>query len=304
MTGPRDIRRRVEDRPHTDYSKGRLRIAPVKATWFSANMIGTVIALLAFPSWQGAAVWLTLSILTLAGGHSLAMHRKLIHGSYDCPAWLEHFGIHLACLVGLGGPFTMMRAHDIRDWAQRQPDCHAFYSQHASIVRDTVNQLFMRFELETPPRFHFPDRLERDPWMVWLQRTSILQNALLALVLFAIGGWAWALWGVCVRVFTSMLGHSLVGWFAHNCGPQDWCKPEAGVQGYNVRGLSLFTFGEAYHNNHHAFPECANFGLMPGQWDAGYAVLRVLERFGLVWNLRHTPEVSPGDTATVRTAKV
>ena len=133
---------------------------------------------------------------------------------------------------------------------------------------------------------HWPDKLEHDSVMVWLQRTSMLQNVGLGIVLFALGGWAWVVWGVCVRVAVSMVGHSLVGWYAHNLGHRDWERPEAGVQGHNVRGMALATFGESYHNNHHAFPESADFGLMPGQWDAGFWVLRQFERVGLVWNVR------------------
>ena len=300
MRAARDIRERVEDGPLTDYARGRLKVAPVKASWFSFNLVGAIVGVAWFTTPGAIAIWLALSILTLAGGHSLGMHRKLIHDSFDCPRWLERFGVHLDCLVGLGGPFTMMRAHDVRDWAQRQDRCHPFYSQHTGLLRDTVSQLFMRFDPEHPPHFHFPRKLTDDRWMIALQRTSMLQNVLLGAVLYTFGGWAWALWGVCVRVAVSMLGHSVVGWFAHNRGPQDWIKPDAGVQGHNVRGFGLLTFGEAYHNNHHAFPECANYGLMSGQWDAGYWMLCWLERAGLVWDVNHAPELVSGDAPSRR----
>ena len=50
--------------------------------------------------------------------------------------------------------------------------------------------------------------------------------------------------------------------------------------------------GEAWHNNHHAFPASARLGLKQGEADPGWWVLRALRRLGLVWNLR-TPETLP-----------
>ena len=65
-------------------------------------------------------VFLASSAVTLCGGHSLGMHRKLIHDSYQCPKWLEYSLVYLGTLVGLAGPYGMVHTHDMRDWAQRQ----------------------------------------------------------------------------------------------------------------------------------------------------------------------------------------
>jgi stearoyl-CoA desaturase (delta-9 desaturase) len=66
----------------------------------------------------------------------------------------------------------------------------------------------------------------------------------------------------------------------------------AGVQGYNVPYCGLITMGEAWHNNHHAFPASACLGLYKGETDPGWWVLRVLMAVGLVWNAK-TPETLP-----------
>ena len=89
-----------------------------------------------------------------------------------------------------------------------------------------------------------------------------------------------------------MTGHWLVGYFAHNRGPQTWHVEGAGVQGYNVRYCGLVTMGEAWHNNHHAYPASARLGLGPGEADPGWWVLLALSRLGLVWDLK-TPDVLP-----------
>ncbi|MGE3845075.1 MAG: hypothetical protein AB7I50_26225 [Vicinamibacterales bacterium] len=102
----------------------------------------------------------------------------------------------------------------------------------------------------------------------------------------------WLVWGIAVRVATSVTGHWLVGYLAHNRGTRSWHIEGAGVQGYNVPCCGLITMGEAWHNNHHAFPASARLGVRPGEWDPGWWVLCALRRVGLVWNVR-TPEMLP-----------
>lgn len=85
---------------------------------------------------SAVAVFLILTAITLCLGHSLGMHRKLIHHAFETPKWVERCLVYLGTLVGLGGPFTMMYAHDIRDWAQRKPACHDFLSHGQGVVTD------------------------------------------------------------------------------------------------------------------------------------------------------------------------
>jgi len=64
------------------------------------------------------------------------MHRRLIHRSYDCPLWLERLFVYLGTLVGMAGPYGMIRQHDIRDWAQRKPRCHPYLAHRSGLLRD------------------------------------------------------------------------------------------------------------------------------------------------------------------------
>ena len=273
--------------------RGRMVWSPLKIAWFALFCVPAVLFAVPTAAPGPVAAWLGLSVLSLCGGHSLGMHRWLIHESFDCPQWLGVFGVWLGTLTGLGGPETMMRTHDLRDWAQRQADCHPFFSQNAPIALDTMRQIGARFHVEGAA-FRPSARLRDSRALRLLQRTSMLQNGFIALALFALGGLPYVIWGVCVRVTVSMLGHSLVGWFAHNRGPGHFHVPGASVQGHDVPGpripgvgglFGLITFGECWHNNHHAFPESAKLGVMPGQPDPGWWVLKALERVGLVWDV-------------------
>jgi len=285
----RDIQDRVDIASGRDTLTGRMVWAPAKSLWYLFHAsVWLTVGILQF-SWGAVAAFLILSIIILCGGHSIGMHRKLIHDSFDCPLWLARFGAYLGTLVGLGGPFTLMRAHDMRDWAQRQTDCHPFFSQHSSIARDWLWQIHMMLKLDDGPEMIFPDKLTKDLVMIWLQRTVLLQQIPIALALYSLGDWGWVAWGISGRIVISVTGHWLIGWFAHNHGPRDWEQRGHGVQGHNVPGpMKLFgfiTFGECWHNNHHAFPESAKLGLMHGQVDPGWWVLCALEKFGLVKNI-------------------
>jgi stearoyl-CoA desaturase (delta-9 desaturase) len=103
----------------------------------------------------------------------------------------------------------------------------------------------------------------------------------IAILLYLCGGWSWVIWGVCVRVSVSVTGHWFIGHLAHRRGPQSWLVNGAGVQAHDVPWAAIPTMGEAWHNNHHAFPGSARIGLYPGQSDWGYDFIRVLEALGL-----------------------
>ena len=271
---------------------GRVVWSPVKSAWWTLMAAGGVLALTRYASWSGLAVFLVGSALTLCLGHSLGMHRRLIHRSYACPRWMERLFIYLGALVGMAGPVGMVRTHDLRDWAQRQPHCHDYFAHRQTFWTDAWWQLHCDIRLDHPPRFETPPELAGDRVLMFLERSWMWQQLPLALLLGAAGGLGWVLWGVCLRVAVSLSGHWLVGHFAHRGGHRSWHVAGAGVQGHNVRGCGLITFGEGWHNNHHAFPGSARLGLYPGQADPGWWVLCALERLGWVRDIT-LPEALP-----------
>lgn len=120
----------------------------------------------------------------------------------------------------------------------------------------------------------------------------MLQQVPLALILYALGGWGFVVWGVCVRVSACTTMHWYISNHAHTHGPADWEVDGAAIQAYNVPWLAIPTMGESWHSNHHAFPASARHGLYPGQIDLGWHFVQVLERVGLAWNVR-TPGTLP-----------
>ena len=263
---------------------GQVRWDPVQSLWNGAMLATALLLAPIFVSVGAVLVFVMLTGATLLLGHSVGFHRRLIHRSFDCPVWLERFLVLTGVLVGMCGPLKMVRTHDLRDWAQRQPDCHPYLSHRRSMVIDGWWQLHCRLDLARPPTFD-PGRIGSDPFYRFLEATWMAHQLPLAAALFALGGWPWVIWGVAVRQATSVTGHWFVGHLAHRRGPQTWLVREAGVQAHDVPWAAIPTMGEAWHNNHHAWPGSARIGLEPGQSDWGYLFILLLERVGLAWNI-------------------
>lgn len=264
---------------------GQVFVSLPKTLWMGSMFLIAVIGSWYTFSTTSLIVFVVTTTVSLCLGHSLGMHRRLIHKSYQCPIWLEYLFVHLGVIVGLAGPIAMIKTHDMRDWAQRQEECHDYFGHKKPIWKDFFWQVFCDIKLTHPPSFNIEQSVSNDKIYKFMEASWMLQQLPLALILFLVGGIDWVIWGVCVRVSVSVIGHWLVGYFAHNHGPRDWHVEKAHVQGHNVPFAALLTMGESYHNNHHAFPGSANLALEKGQVDIGWYVLKGLASIGLVWNL-------------------
>ncbi len=276
---------------------GIVQWSPAKSLWWFA-MVGITLGLgWQALSWGSFMAFVITTSLTLCLGHSLGMHRRFIHNSYQCPLWLEYIFVWLGTLVGMAGPLGMMRTHDTRDWAQRQPQCHDYFAHRQSFLRDGWWQIHCELKLDQSPEFQPEQRVEQSHFYAFIESTWMAQQMLPAALLYALGGWDFVIWGVCARVTVCVTGHWLIGHFAHrehgNPDSQHWQVTDASVQGHNVHlnGVlkpitAWLTFGECWHNNHHAHPGSAQLGLHARELDPGWYVLRGLHRLGLVWNIK------------------
>lgn len=283
---------RIEAGDHTSPVEGRVRWAPAKSIWIGGMTLAGVGLAPLFFSWSAVVLFLATSALTLCFGHSVGMHRRLIHGSFQCPLWLERACVYLGTLVGMAGPYGMTRTHDFRDWAQRQQACHDYFCHRRSFWHDAWWQLHCELVLSRPPIFRLEPRIAQDRFYAFVERTWMWQQLPWAALFFAIGGWSWVVWGICLRVAVSVTGHWLVGHYAHRQGGQSWIVEGAAAQGYDVAAAGLISMGESWHNNHHAFPGSARLGLFPGQADPGWWLIRSFAALGLATNIV-TPDLLP-----------
>lgn len=286
------ISRMTAGNERTNPLNGRIVWSPVKSIWFTLHALIAVIGGALTFRYDVVLISFIFTATTLCLGHSIGLHRLLIHRSFDCPLWLERLLVHLGTLVGMGGPFQMLYMHDIRDWSQRHEKCHPFFIHRNPIWKDFIWQLHCEIRLDDPPVFRIEPHVANDRFYRFMQRTWMLQQLPWALLLFLIGGLALLIWGISLRITLSLIGHWLVGYFAHNAGPLDWHLEGHAVQGHNIPHIGLLTMGESWHNNHHAFPGSARLGLNATQHDPGWWALCALRKAGLVWNLK-LPEDLP-----------
>jgi fatty-acid desaturase len=278
---------------------GKVQWDPVHSIWNGGMLVAAMTLCPVYFSWSAVGLFVLLTGASILLGHSVGFHRRLIHRSFECPLWVERTLVWVGTTVGMGGPLWMIRTHDMRDWAQRQSDCHDYLAHRRPMLIDAWWQLHCRLQLDNPPEFDLGDA-GGDRFYRFLEATWMAQQLPIASLLFVTGGWSWVVWGVCARVTASVTGHWLVGHLAHRRGPQSWLVDDAGVQAHDVPWAAVLTMGEAWHNNHHAFPGSARIGLYPGQSDWGFAFVRILERLGIAWSI-----VLPADLphrATLRPA--
>lgn len=269
-----------------DPVSGRVVWDAPRSVWNTAIFSAALILGPLYFSASAFLVFLAVTGATLCAGHSVGFHRRLIHRSFECPKWVERVLVYLGTIVGMGGPIWTVRLHDSRDWAQRQPDCHAFLRHEHGFLKDGLLYLHGKLELDKPPGFD-PGPDVTDDWFYrFLDRTWMLQQIPIAIVLFMIGGISWVVWGVFVRVAACTTMHWAISYFAHTRGPSDWEVDGAVIQAHNVPVLAIPTMGESWHANHHAFPSSAKHGLYPGQIDLGWHFVQFLQLLGLAWDVR------------------
>ena len=216
-------------------------------------------------------------------GITLGYHRLLTHRSYKARPWLARLIVFCASQSGQAGPAVWVAIH-------RQ---HHANSDHDDDPHD-ARQGFWWSHLGwmtrlTPRRLDddFTRRLARDvladPFYAFLDRYFMLLCLPTAVLLYLLGGWPWVVWGGFVRVAAVFHATWLVNSAAHRYGYRSFSTGDLST---NCWWVALLTFGEGWHNNHHAFPRSARHGLRWWELDLSWLALAGLERLGLVEDVR------------------
>lgn len=198
---------------------GSVEIDWTKVFWTGGMLAFGLISAFWFTTWSAVLIGLALTYVTLLFGHSVGMHRMMIHRSFKAVPWLRYILLYSGTLVGIGGPTAVIRIHDIRDWAQREPNCHAFFSHNRRYLSDILWQLFYRFEFKRPPTVSIESEISANGFIQHLDKYWKLHQFGFAGLLLLIGGLPFVVWGVFIRVSVSTIGHWSITHFCHNPGP-------------------------------------------------------------------------------------
>jgi stearoyl-CoA desaturase (delta-9 desaturase) len=280
--------------------EGRVELGLAKTAWLYALLGGTALLLLRPPSRELLHVAAALAAVTLCAGHSVGLHRGIIHRAYRSSRFVRGLLAYLFVHTGIGGPVSWLRLHYVRDYYQNAASCPRYFGYAHSLVRDFVWNLQLRFVPRDPKKYGVPDDDETDPWLVFLERTWPLHVLGLFAFVAALFGLTAALTIVCLRVAVSVVGHWFVGFMAHKYGYVRYELPGSPEIGRNLLVLGAISFGEGFHNNHHANPGSARMGEAWFELDLGWLLVRALERLGIVWDVQATGRSGRVERANAR----
>lgn len=244
--------------------------------------ICAVVALFMF-TWKALIVTILLSWISGSLGIGMGYHRLLTHRGYRTPKAVEYFLTLCGTLALEGGAINWVATHRIHHGHTDIPgDPHTprdgrWWSHMGWILRGTAQQH------EEAVLWRYAPDLMRDRFHVFLNRIFYVPLIISGIILFAWGGWSMLMWGVFLRVTFGLQVTWLVNSATHMWGRRRFVTDDDSTNNWWV---ALLTFGEGWHNNHHAHPRSARHGLAWYELDVNWMGILLLKRLGLAKGIR------------------
>jgi sn-1 stearoyl-lipid 9-desaturase len=247
------------------------------AVFMALFHLGAIAALFMW-NWKALVVTILLWWISASFGVGMGFHRLLTHRAYKVPKLLEYFITLCATLALESGAINWVVTHRIHHAHTDAPgDPHTprdggWWAHMGWILRGTAQ----RYDQEVLTRYA-PD-LVKDRFHVWLNKWYWLPLVVLGAALLAFGGWAYLMWAVFFRVTFNLHATWLVNSATHMWGSRRFATRDDSKNNWWV---ALLTFGEGWHNNHHAHPTAARHGLAWYEIDLNWWGIRTLQFLGL-----------------------
>ncbi len=241
-------------------------------------------------SWQGLVAMLALWWVSGSLGIGIGFHRLLTHRGYKTPKPVEYFLTVCGLLALEGGAINWVATHRIHHAHTEGPeDPHTprdgkWWAHVGWILTGTAQQ----YDRATLQRYA-PD-LMRDPVHVFLNRWFFAPVVVVGLLLLAFGGWSMLFWGIFLRTTLGLHATWLVNSATHLWGQRRF---ETDDDSRNSWWVALLTFGEGWHNNHHAHPTSARHGLRWYEIDLNWYGIRALQMLGLAKSIKVVAATTP-----------
>lgn len=240
-------------------------------------------------TWSGFIVFLVMANVVQLS-LTLGYHRLLTHRSFKVPKLIEYFLAFLCCLALQGGPIRWVATHRLHHKkAETSEDPHS--PSRGFLWAHLLWNFYRQPELETIEDLkHYAPDLYRDPVHRFLDRYFYGIYLLFAFLFFLVGAWiqgGWlglslVIWGFALRTVYGWHVTWLVNSVAHLWGYRAYSTPD---NSRNNWWVALPTFGEGWHNNHHADPRSAKFGQTWFEPDVAYLVIYTLQQIGLATSI-------------------
>lgn len=269
----------------------------LKLSWLTVSFFAIIhaLALLTpwFFSWSALGVTLFMHWLFGSIGICLGYHRLLSHRSFQVPKWLEYVLTLIGALALQGGPIFWAAGHRLHHAFTEDEEKDPYSARRGFWWSHMLWIFYPRdefFDYEHYKRYA-PD-LVRDPFYCWLDRYHLLLQIPLALLLYAIGGWSFVFCGVFLRAV--ILWHTtwMINSVTHMWGYRTF---ETTDNSRNLWWAAIFTYGEGWHNNHHAHPNVAKAGWRWWEIDMTWWAIWLLKTVGLARKVVMPPVQNPAN---------
>jgi sn-1 stearoyl-lipid 9-desaturase len=262
------------------------KIPPAWGTIIYLAIIHFVALFAIFPrnfSWGALGVAFILYVITAGLGITLGFHRLVSHRSYQVPRLLEYCLIFCGTLAGQGGPLDWIGLHRIHhQYSDLESDPHnslkGFFWSHLGwmLCQNPANAKIARYTKD----------ISGDRFYQFCQHGMIPIQLVLAGSLYYFGGLPWVIWGVFVRLVVVFHCTWFVNSATHKFGYKSYESDDTSL---NCWWVALLTFGEGWHNNHHAFQYSARHGLEWWEIDLTWMMIKTLSFLGLATKIKLPP---------------
>ena len=262
----------------------------VTVTFMIIFHLAAIVSLFMF-SWKAFLIMFPLFWIAGSLGIGMGFHRLLTHRGYKTPKLVEYFLTICGALALEGGAINWVVTHRIHhantdtDGDPHTPRDGGWWSHMGWILRGTAQQH------DEAVMWRYAPDLMKDPVHVWLNRTYFVPLIICGLVLLVFGGWSVMMWGIFVRVTVGLHMTWLVNSATHMWGSRRFATTDDSTNNWWV---ALLTFGEGWHNNHHAHPRSAKHGLAWYELDINWIGIRALKALGLAKAIRLTTNKRTG----------
>jgi stearoyl-CoA desaturase (delta-9 desaturase) len=263
----------------------------------------------AWQLWEQALHWGDLVIFGLLYvafglGVTVGFHRLFTHRSFKTSPKIRFIFAVLGSAAIEGPVISWVADHRKHHaFSDKEGDPHSPHVGHGGGIRGALiglahahmGWLFIHTHRAAKRRYA-PD-LMSDPVVSFVDRTFVAWALLGLAMAFGLGlaighsvkaGLTGLLWGGAVRMLVIHHVTYSINSLCHFFGSRRFNTDD---ESRNLMWLAPFSFGEAWHNNHHAFPTSAAHGMRRFEFDPSALVIRALERFGLAWDVvRISPE--------------
>jgi stearoyl-CoA desaturase (Delta-9 desaturase) len=254
-------------------------------------------------SWQDILI-LVVCYVGIGAGVTVGFHRLLTHRSFKCHRLVRAGFAALGSAAAEGPVIDWVATHrKHHQFSDVDGDPHSPHVGHGSgwsgafrgLVHAHIGWVFSDMEVADERRY--AKDLLADPLIKFVDRTFVLWVIAGLAAAFGlgvlltgsvIGGLTALLWGGAARIFFLHHATFSINSVCHFFGRRDYDTPD---ESRNVAWLAIPTWGEAWHNNHHAFPTSYRHGLRRWQVDPSAAMIRAMEMTGLAWDVVRVDQV-------------